>query len=81
MLSYEGREIARASAQISLPHGNPYPAHGDRVPVIKMRRMKVRALSASFYVDGGRVAEEGRTYDIDWPEGKGLVVRGLAVRV
>lgn len=75
--AFEQQQIAHAAAYNSLPHGNPYPVHGDRAPVIKLPLRKVRALSASFFVDGA-VAETGNAYAIPADEARGLVARGLA---
>ena len=80
MNSYEESAIARASAHNALPHGNPLPRFGEKAPVIKVKPMKIRALSPSFYI-ADRVAETGEVYTIDANEGRGLIVRGLAERV
>lgn len=53
------------------------PGHGDRVPIVKLPQIRVRALAPAFYVNG-RVAEEGGIYVIDIVAGKDLVARGLA---
>jgi hypothetical protein len=78
MLSrYEQQQIARATVANSV---GTLPGQFDRVPVIKMPQLRVRALTPTFYVHG-RVAEQGAVYSIDADEARGLVMRSLAERV
>jgi hypothetical protein len=72
---FERKKIAEATAFNTV---GKLPGQFDRVPVVKMKQLRVRAKSASFFVPGGGIAIEGKTYSMDADIAHSVAMRGLA---